>query len=60
MSIRQKRPARFSIYYPFVPTLILEKVAAKVKNEITRDEELSQYAENIIRNNAMKLFKIEE
>ena len=50
----------FGTDYPFVPTPILEKVAAKVKNEITQDAELGQYAEDIIRNNAMKLFKIEE
>ena len=46
--------------YPFVPIPILEKVAAKVKNEISQDVELSQYAEDIIRSNAMKLFKIDE
>ena len=50
----------FGTDYPFVPTPILRKVATKVKNEITQDEELGQYAENIIRNNAMKLFKIIE
>ena len=50
----------FGTDYPFVPTPILEKVAAKVKNEITQDNELGQYAEDIIRNNAMKLFKIEK
>ena len=46
--------------YPFVPIPILEKVADKVKNEITQDAELGQYSGDIIRNNAMKLFKIEE
>lgn len=50
----------FGTDYPFVPTHILEKVVAKIKNELTQDEELSQYAEDIIRKNAMKLFKIEE
>ena len=50
----------FGTDYPFVLTPILEKVAAKVKNEITQDVQLSQYAEDILRNNAMKLFKIEE
>ncbi|MDE6023147.1 MAG: amidohydrolase [Muribaculaceae bacterium] len=50
----------FGTDYPFVPTPILEKVAAKVRNEITEDAELGQYAGDIIRNNAMKLFKIEQ
>ena len=50
----------FGTDYPFVPTPILEKVAAKVKNEIIQDGELGQYAEDIIRNNALKLFNIEE
>ena len=50
----------FGTDYPFVPTQILEKVATNVKNEIILDAELGQYAENIIRNNAMKLFKIEK
>ena len=48
----------FGTDYPFVPTQIIEKVAAKVKNEITQDAELGPYAEDIIRNNAMKLFKV--
>lgn len=50
----------FGTDYPFVPTPILKKVAAKVKNEIIQDGELGQYAEDIIRNNALKLFNIEE
>lgn len=50
----------FGTDYPFVPTPILEKVVAKVTNDITQDAELGQYAEDIIRNNAMKLFQIEE
>ncbi|MDE7154424.1 MAG: amidohydrolase [Muribaculaceae bacterium] len=50
----------FGTDYPFVPAPILEKVATKVKNEITQDAELGQYAGDIIRNNAMKLFKIKE
>ncbi|MDE6714998.1 MAG: amidohydrolase [Muribaculaceae bacterium] len=50
----------FGTDYPFVPAPILQKVAAKVRNEIIQDAELGQYAEDIIRNNAMKLFKIEE
>ncbi|MDE7402631.1 MAG: amidohydrolase family protein [Muribaculaceae bacterium] len=50
----------FGTDYPFVPTPVLEKVATKVINEITQDAELGRYAEDIIRNNAMKLFKIEE
>lgn len=50
----------FGTDYPFVPTPILEKVAAKVKNEIIQDEELIQYSDDIIRNNAMKLFEIEK
>ncbi|MDE6300528.1 MAG: amidohydrolase [Muribaculaceae bacterium] len=50
----------FGTDYPFVPTPILEKVVAKVKNEIIRDPELSQHAEDVFRNNAMKLFKIEK
>ncbi len=48
------------MFIPFVPTAILEKVAAKVKNEITQDSELGKYAGDILRNNAMKLFKIKE
>lgn len=48
----------FGTDYPFVPAPILEKVAAKVKHDISQDAELSQYADDIIRNNAMKLFKI--
>ena len=48
----------FGTDYPFVPAPILEKVAAKVKNEITQDAELGQYAGDIIRNNALKLFKV--
>ena len=50
----------FGTDYPFVPAPILEKVAEKVKNEIIRDAELGQYAEDIIRNNAMRLFGIKE
>ncbi|MDE6049468.1 MAG: hypothetical protein K2G09_07235 [Paramuribaculum sp.] len=50
----------FGTDYPFVPVPILEKVAAKVRNEIIQDEQLGQYADDIIRNNAMKLFKTEE
>ena len=50
----------FGTDYPFVPTPILEKVAAKVRNEITHDAELGQYADDILRNNALRLFKIEE
>lgn len=50
----------FGTDYPFVPTPILEKVADKVKEESSQDEQLGQYAEDIFRNNAMKLFKIEE
>ena len=50
----------FGTDYPFVPTPILEKVVAKVKNEITRDEQLGKYAEDILRNNAIKLFQIKE
>ena len=50
----------FGTDYPFVPTPILEKVAAKVKNEISQDAELSQYAEDIFRNNAGRLFKKSE
>lgn len=48
----------FGTDYPFVPTPILEKVAAKVKNEISTDAELSRHAEDIIRNNALRLFKL--
>lgn len=50
----------FGTDYPFVPTPILEKVAAKVKNEISQDAELGQYAEDIFRNNAERLFKKNE
>ena len=50
----------FGTDYAFVPTPILEKVASKVKNEILQDSELGKYAEDILINNAMKLFKIEE
>ena len=50
----------FGTDYPFVPTPILEKVAAKVRNEILQDAELAEHADDILRNNAMKLFKIEE
>ncbi|MDE5745341.1 MAG: amidohydrolase [Paramuribaculum sp.] len=50
----------FGTDYPFVPAPILEKVAAKVKNEITQDAELGRYAEDILRNNAIKLFNIKE
>ncbi|MDE6696470.1 MAG: hypothetical protein K2K25_06290 [Muribaculaceae bacterium] len=46
--------------YPFVPTHILEKVAAKVKNEIFQEPSLCQYAEDILRNNALRLFKSEK
>ncbi|MDE6396430.1 MAG: hypothetical protein K2K84_04090 [Muribaculaceae bacterium] len=45
---------------PAIATPILEKVAAKVKNEITQDAELGQYAEDILRNNAINIFKIEK
>ena len=48
----------FGTDYPFVSAPILEKVAAKVKHDISQDAELGQYADDIIRNNAMKLFKI--
>lgn len=44
--------------YPFVPSQILEKIAAKMKTEISQDEELSGYAEDIFRNNALRLFRI--
>ena len=50
----------FGTDYPFVPAPILEKVAAKVRNEIFQDTELSGYAENILRNNALRLFKSEQ
>lgn len=60
LSITTPDHVMFGTDYPFVPTPILEKVAAKVKNEIIQDTELGQYAEDIIRNNAMKLFKIKE
>ena len=42
--------------YPFVPAPILEKVVSKVKNEIFQDAELGRYADDIFRNNALKLF----
>ena len=48
----------FGTDYPFVPAPLLEKVAAKVRNEITQDDELGQYAGDIIRDNAIKLFHI--
>ncbi|MDE6265623.1 MAG: amidohydrolase family protein [Paramuribaculum sp.] len=60
LSVTTPDHVMFGTDYPFVPTPILEKVAAKVKNEIIQDAELGQYAEDIIRNNAMKLFKIKE
>ncbi|MDE6581526.1 MAG: amidohydrolase [Duncaniella sp.] len=50
----------FGTDYPFVPAPILEKVATKVKNEIINDAELGRYSEDILRNNAMKLFKSNE
>ncbi|MDE6010971.1 MAG: amidohydrolase [Muribaculaceae bacterium] len=50
----------FGTDYPFVPTPVLEKVAEKVKNEITQDVELCSFGEDILRENAIKLFKIEE
>ncbi len=50
----------FGTDYPFVPAHILEKVAAKVKNEISQDPELGIHAAEIFRNNALKLFKLEE
>ncbi|MDE6318016.1 MAG: amidohydrolase [Muribaculaceae bacterium] len=50
----------FGTDYPFVPTPILVKVADKVKNDITQDAELGLYAGEILCNNALKLFKIEE
>ncbi|MDE6311421.1 MAG: amidohydrolase family protein [Muribaculaceae bacterium] len=50
----------FGTDYPFVPAPILEKVAKRVKNDIIQDDELGGFAEDIIRNNAMKLFKIDE
>ena len=46
--------------YPFVPAPILEKVAARVMTDISNDAELAEHADGIFRNNAMKLFKIEE
>ena len=46
----------FGSDYPFVPTAILEKVAARVRNEIINDAELGRFAEDIFRNNALKLF----
>ncbi|MDE5851081.1 MAG: amidohydrolase family protein [Muribaculaceae bacterium] len=50
----------FGTDYPFVPAPILEKVAAKVKNEILHDADLGPYAEDILRNNALGLFKTEQ
>ena len=47
----------FGTDYPFVPTPILEKVAAKVRNEIFQDAELSEHSDDILRNNALRLFK---
>ncbi|MDE6650438.1 MAG: amidohydrolase family protein [Muribaculaceae bacterium] len=47
----------FGTDYPFVPTPILEKVAAKVRNEILQDTELAEHADDILRNNALRLFK---
>ena len=49
----------FGTDYPFVPAPVLEKVAAKVKEGISQDAELGQYAGDMFRNNAMNLFKIE-
>ncbi len=46
--------------YPFVPAPILVKIADKVKNEISQDSELKEYAEDIFKNNAMKLFEIKD
>ncbi len=37
---------------------ILEKVVAKVKNEIAQDSDLGKYAEDIFLKNAMKLFRL--
>lgn len=48
----------FGTDYPFVPAPILEKVAAKVKAEITMETELGQYAADILRNNALRLFNV--
>ena len=50
----------FGTDYPFVPTQVFEVVASKVRNELINDKELSPYAEDFIRKNAIKLFKIEE
>lgn len=49
----------FGTDYPFVPAPILEKVASKVRNDISKDAALNRYAEDIMRKNALKLFKID-
>ncbi len=59
LTITDPEHIMFGTDYPFVPSPILEKVAAKLKNEIAHDTQLSQYDEDIIRNNALNLFKIE-
>ena len=60
MSVTTPDHIMFGTDYPFVPAPILEKVAMRVKNDIIQDAELGAFAEDIIRNNAMKLFKIDE
>ena len=50
----------FGTDYPFVPAPILETVVEKVRDGILQDAELGEHADDILRNNAMKLFKIEE
>ncbi|MDE5800925.1 MAG: amidohydrolase [Paramuribaculum sp.] len=42
--------------YPFVPAPVLEKIVRKVRQAIVEDTELGEYAEDIFRKNAMKLF----
>lgn len=46
--------------YPFVPTPVLEKIVGMMKNNIFQNEELGKYSEDIFKNNALKLFKIEK
>lgn len=49
----------FGTDYPFVPAPILGKVVAKVKAEICNDNELRKYADDFLRNNALRLFGTE-
>lgn len=42
--------------YPFVPTPALEKIIERMKSDISGDHELGIHADDIFRNNALRLF----